>query len=258
MKDYNCYLIDLDGTIYRGPDTIESGVRFIDRLNERQIPYLFLTNNTTRTPEMVVAKLAKHGVKTDTDHVYTPVMATEAYLLEQNPGQDRIPIYIIGQIGLWQGLLNNKRFYFDDRNPKYVIVGMDTDLTYHKIRVATRSIRNGATFIGTNADKVLPSGDELLPGNGSQCTMIEIASGQKPFYIGKPAAPIVNYALQLMGKSKEETLIVGDNYDTDIKAGINTQLDSLLTLTGVTTKKELEQKTVQPTYVVNNLDEWQL
>lgn len=135
---------------------------------------------------------------------------------------------------------------------------MDTDLTYHKIRVATRAIRNGAVFIGTNADKVLPSGDELLPGNGSQCTIIAVASGQEPFYIGKPAAPIVNYALKLINKNKKDALIVGDNYDTDIKAGLNTEIDSLLTLTGVTTKQQLKSKKEQPTYVVNDLSEWKL
>ena len=135
LKDYSCYLIDLDGTIYRGPDTIKSGVEFVHRLDKAKIPYLFLTNNTTRTPEMVVNKLKRHGINTDVAHIYTPVMATEAYLLEKNPGNERIPIYIIGQIGLWQGLLNNPRFYYDDQNPKYVIVGMDTDLTLSLIHI---------------------------------------------------------------------------------------------------------------------------
>lgn len=258
MKKYSCYLIDLDGTIYRGPQTIESGVKFIHRLDQENIPYLFLTNNTTRTPKMVIKKLQKHGIDTDIEHIYTPVLATETYIIEHNPKGQRIPIYIIGQTGLWQGLLNNPRFYIDDQNPKYVVVGMDTDLTYHKIRVATRAIRDGAIFIGTNSDKVLPDGDELLPGNGSLCRMIETATDSKPKFIGKPAAYIVDYALKLMKTNKEDALIVGDNYDTDIKAGINSNLDSLITLTGVTTREELKLKKIQPTYTVNNLSEWKL
>ncbi len=251
-------MIDLDGTIYRGNDTITTGVEFVHRLDQTHTPYLFLTNNTTRTPQMVVDKLKKHGVNTDIDHVYTPVMATASYLKDQNPDKDKIGVYLIGQIGLWRGLLSDPRFVLDDQNPDYVIVGMDTDLTYHKIRTATRCIRQGATFIGTNADKVLPAADELLPGNGSQCAMIEAASGEAPFYIGKPAKPIINYALKLENKTKAETLIVGDNYNTDICAGINTGIDTLLTLTGVTQKKDLTQVSVQPTYVVDNLSEWQL
>lgn len=257
-KQYGCYLIDLDGTIYRGEKTIQSGVDFVNRLNEKKIPYLFLTNNTTRTPEMIVAKLASHGVITDVDHVYTPIMATVSYLLEHNPGTDAIPVYIIGQIGLWKGLLAEDRIVLDNNNPKYVIVGMDTDLTYKKICIATNAIRKGAEFIGTNSDHVLPSGDKLLPGNGSQCAMIAVASDQKTFFIGKPSAVIVNYALKKIKKNIEESLIVGDNYETDIMAGINCRMDSLLTLTGVTTKKQLAEEKIQPTYVLNNLDEWQL
>lgn len=258
MKKYNCYLIDLDGTIYRGKETINSGVEFVHRLNEAKIPYLFLTNNTTRTPEMVVAKLKKHGIKTDVSHVYTPVIATRAYLKDKNPDKKQIKVYLIGQIGLLKGMLSDPRFVLDDQNPDYVIVGMDTDLTYHKIRTATRCIRQGASFIGTNADKVLPADKELLPGNGSQCAMIEAASGQKTFYIGKPAEPIIDYALKLVNKTKAETLIVGDNYNTDICAGINSGIDTLLTLTGVTQKQDLKSVSTQPTYTVNNLNEWQL
>lgn len=258
MKKYSCYLIDLDGTIYRGKETIESGVEFVHRLDEMKIPYLFLTNNTTRTPEMVVAKLQDHGVKTDVSHIYTPVMATASYLKDKHPGNTSIRIYVIGQIGVKKGLFSDPRFVLDDQNPEYVIVGMDTDLTYHKIRTACRCIRNGATFIATNADKVLPANGELLPGNGSQCAMIATASDQEPLFIGKPAKPIIDYALKKINKTKAETLIVGDYYQTDICAGINSHIDTLLTLTGVTKKADLQFIDVQPTYVVNNLNEWQL
>lgn len=258
MKKYNAYLIDLDGTIYRGKKTIESGVRFVKRLQELNIPYLFFTNNTTRTPKMAVENLEKHGIKTDTSHIYTPVLATITYLKEKNPHLDKIPVYLIGQQGVMEGIISDPRFYLDDQNPNYVVVGMDTDMTYKKIKTACRAIRNGAEFIGTNADAVLPTADELLPGNGSQCKMIEVATGQKPVYIGKPAAPIVKYALELLGKEKSEVLMVGDNYNTDIMTGINNGLDTLLTLTGVTKRAELKDKKQQPTYVVNNLDEWNL
>ncbi|MGQ5709933.1 TIGR01457 family HAD-type hydrolase [Lactobacillus sp. PSON] len=258
MNDYKLYLIDLDGTVYRGDETIASGVNFVHRLQQKGKDYLFLTNNTTRTLEMVVEKLAKHGIVTDTDHVYTPSMATATYILNKHPHDKKIGVYIIGEIGLKSELLSqHPEFELNEENPEYVIVGMDTDLTYHKVRVATRAIRNGATFIGTNADLNLPLGDELIPGNGSQCEFIAAATGQRPFYIGKPEPIIVDMALNLTGHTSEETLIVGDNYNTDIRAGFNSDVDQMLTLTGVTTKEDINGKR-QPTILVNNLDEYKI
>lgn len=258
MKDYRLFLIDLDGTVYRGKNTVESGVRFVHRLIEQKRDYLFLTNNTTRTPQMIVDKLKGHGIDTDIKHVYTPSMATASYILNQNINrQTKIGLYIIGQIGLWSELLKHPEFELNEENPDYVIVGMDTDLTYHKVRVASRAIRRGATFIGTNADMNLPAEDELIPGNGSQCAFVAAASGVEPLYIGKPESIIVNMALEKMGYSKRDALIVGDNYDTDIKAGFNSDVDQLLTLTGITQKEDLQNKR-QPTVLVNSLDEFEL
>lgn len=254
---YKIFLLDLDGTIYRGSDTINSGVRFVKRLDKLGLKYLFLTNNTTRTPQMVVDKLKGHGIETTADKIYTPCMATASYMIDNNPEKKHIGVYIIGQVGLWSEILNRPEFYYDEESPDYVIVGMDTDLTYHKVSVATNCIRNGATFIGTNADRNLPSGNKLYPGNGSLCAMVEIASGQKPIFIGKPESIIVKNALDLVGYTSDEALIVGDNYPTDIMAGFNSNVDTLLTLTGVTTKEYLVGKR-QPTYVVDNLDQFNL
>ena len=153
--------------------------------------------------------------------------------------------------------MQHPEFELNEENPDYVIVGMDTDLTYHKVRVASRAIRRGATFIGTNADMNLPAEDELIPGNGSQCAFVAAASGVEPLYIGKPESIIVKMALDKVGYSKDEALLVGDNYDTDIKAGFNSGVDQLLTLTGVTTKVDIADKR-QPTILVNNLDEFEL
>lgn len=255
MKDYRLYLIDLDGTIYRGHDTIASGVDFVHRLQEQGKSYLFLTNNTTRTPEMVVKKLAGHGVETDCEHIYTPSMATVSYLLSRDPKRP-LKVFLIGQVGLFSEILKYSEFSYSEVDPDYVIVGMDTDLTFHKVRVATTAIRRGAKFIGTNADLNLPAGNELLPGNGSQCAMIAAASGQSPLFIGKPEALIVDMALNRCHCKRQDALIVGDNYDTDIKAGFNAKVDQLLVLTGVTQRKDLAG--ARPaTYVCNSLDEVQ-
>ncbi|MCI1943008.1 MAG: TIGR01457 family HAD-type hydrolase [Lactobacillus sp.] len=257
MKQYQSFLIDLDGTVYRGRETIDAGVRFVKRLQKAGRDYVFLTNNTTRTRQMVVDKLAGHGIKTDVDHIYTPSLASVAYLRSLEPDQDKIPVYIIGQTGLFRAFAQDPNFYIDDQKPRYVIVGMDTDLTYHKIMVATNAIRNGAKFIGTNADVVLPAGHSFYPGNGSQCAMIAVASGQKPLFIGKPEKIIIDMALKRYNLERENCLLVGDNYDTDIKAGFNSQMDTLLVLTGVTQEQDLIGRK-QPTYLVHSLDEWSL
>ena len=206
---------------------------------------------------MVVDKLKTHGITTDVAHVYTPCLACMSYLEQHYPQQKPYHVYLIGQIGLKSAFWENTHFLIDDQKPDFVIVGMDTDLTYHKIRVAVKAIRQGARFIGTNADLNLPIADELLPGNGSQCAMIAAATGVKPFYIGKPSSVIIDMALQKFHFSKDETLIVGDNYQTDIQAGINSHVDTLLTLTGVTRRSELVGKTA-PTHIVDDLSEWQL
>lgn len=258
MKNYRLFLIDLDGTIYLGKNTIESGVRFFNRLKKAKKDYIFLTNNTTRTPQMVVDKLLKHGVKTDVSHVYTPCMATTSYILAREKTKNtKIGVYLIGQIGLWHEFMTHPEFELNDKNPDYVVVGMDTDLTYHKVQVATNAIRNGATFIGTNADMNLPSENGLLPGNGSQCAMIAAASGREPFFIGKPSAVIIEILLAKLHYRKDETLIVGDNYETDIKAGFNSQVDQLMVTTGVTQKKEIIGKR-PPTILVDDLDRVEL
>ena len=253
-KDYNLFLIDLDGTIYRGDETIQTGVDFVHRLKEAHKDYLFLTNNTTRTPEMVVEKLKKHGVETDVNHIHTPSMATASYIINKKHTND-VEVYIIGEFGLKNELLNIAGFKLNEITPEYVVVGMDQDLTYKKVRTATRAIRNGSTFIGTNADLNLPLGHELIPGNGSQCAMIAAATGQQPLYIGKPESIIVDYALKKIHHSKDETIIVGDNYNTDIRAGFNSGVDQMLTLTGVTTRADIEGKR-QPTITVDNLSEF--
>ncbi|BDR60101.1 TIGR01457 family HAD-type hydrolase [Lactobacillus xylocopicola] len=258
MKDYRLFLVDLDGTIYRGKETIAAGVRFVHRLEQAGKDYLFLTNNTTRTRQMVVDKLALHGIKTDPDHIYTPNLATISYLKEQARTRDaRIGVYLIGQIGLWHEFLQWPEFVIDEQSPDYVVVGMDTDLTYHKIQLATTAIRNGATFIGTNADLNLPTDAGLLPGNGAQCAMIAAASGQEPLFIGKPSSIIITKVLAQKHCLQQDALIVGDNYQTDIMAGINSQVDQLLVTTGVTRAADLVGQ-IQPTMIVDSLDEVEL
>jgi len=250
---YKGYLIDLDGTIYRGSEPIPAGRRFVEQLQARQIPFLFLTNNTTKTPETVAQRLAKEfSIHVGSETVYTATLATIDYMNDANKGNK---VYIIGEPGLIEPILA-AGYVWDEENPDYVVIGLDTDVTYEKFVVATLAIQKGATFIGTNPDKNIPTERGLLPGAGAVIAMLEASTQQKAIYIGKPEAIIMNKAVEILGLEKSEVLMVGDNYTTDILAGINNGIDSLLVLSGFTQKADVPTLPIPPTYLVDSLDEW--
>lgn len=250
---YEGYLIDLDGTIYRGSEPIPAGRRFVEQLQARQIPFLFLTNNTTKTPETVANRLANEfSIHVGPETVYTATLATIDYLNDANKGKK---VYVIGEPGLIEPILV-AGYVWEEETPDYVVVGLDTDVTYEKFVVATLAIQKGATFIGTNPDKNIPTERGLLPGAGSVIAMIEASTQQKAIYIGKPEAIIMEKAVETLGMEKANVLMVGDNYTTDILAGINNGIDTLLVLSGFTQKADVPTLPVPPTYLVDSLDEW--
>ena len=250
---YEGYLIDLDGTIYRGSEPIPAGRRFVEQLQARQIPFLFLTNNTTKTPETVANRLANEfSIHVGPETVYTATLATIDYLNDANKGKK---VYVIGEPGLIEPILA-AGYVWEEETPDYVVVGLDTDVTYEKFVVATLAIQKGATFIGTNPDKNIPTERGLLPGAGSVIAMIEASTQQKAIYIGKTEAIIMEKAVETLGMEKANVLMVGDNYTTDILAGINNGIDTLLVLSGFTQKADVPTLPVPPTYLVDSLDEW--
>lgn len=250
---YEGYLIDLDGTIYRGSEPIPAGRRFVEQLQARQIPFLFLTNNTTKTPETVANRLANEfSIHVGPETVYTATLATIDYLNDANKGKK---VYVIGEPGLIEPILA-AGYVWEEETPDYVVVGLDTDVTYEKFVVATLAIQKGATFIGTNPDKNIPTERGLLPGAGSVIAMIEASTQQKAIYIGKPEAIIMEKAVETLGMEKANVLMVGDNYTTDILAGINNGIDTLLVLSGFTQKADVPTLPLPPTYLVDSLDEW--
>lgn len=259
MKHYQAYLIDLDGTVYRGKERIPAASQFIKRLQAKHLPFLFLTNNTTKTPAAVVKNLAdNHDIHVQSEQIYTPSLATVSYLKAKNHGDlHGKSVYIIGEIGLKKPLLE-AGMVLDDTHPDYVVVGLDYDVTYHKFELATLAIRSGSTFIGTNADTNLPNERGLVPGAGTVISFVEHATQQRATYIGKPEPVIVQAALSVLGCSADDALLVGDNYETDIRAGINAKVDTLLVYTGVSKPKTVAQKKIQPTYQINSLTDWPL
>lgn len=252
---YKGYLIDLDGTIYKGKERIPEGEDFIKRLQAARIPYLLVTNNTTRTPEMVQTMLQdQFQVSTALETIYTATLATVDYMNELDLDKT---VYVIGERGLKEAIAV-AGYVEDADNPAYVVVGLDSDLTYEKTVLATLAIHKGAVFIGTNPDLNIPTERGLLPGAGSQIALVEAATRVKPTIIGKPNAVIMDKALERLGVAREEALMVGDNYLTDIRAGIDNGIDSLLVTTGFTKAEEVPNLPIAPTHVVASLAEWSL
>ncbi|WP_057897033.1 TIGR01457 family HAD-type hydrolase [Liquorilactobacillus oeni] len=254
MDKYKGYFIDLDGTMYCGKLKIPAAKRFVEQLQKRKIQFMFVTNNSTKSPERVVKNLAENfDIHVFPRNVYTTGIATADYLSELDA--TKRSVYVIGELDLKKALLE-RGFVFNEENPDYVVVGLDYDVTYHKFETATLAIKRGAKFIGTNADTNLPNERGLVPGAGSLVAMVERATQQKATYIGKPESIIMDKALKKIGLTKNDVIMVGDNYMTDISAGINCGLDTLLVYTGVSTPEQVAQKKIQPTYEVNSLDEW--
>ena len=254
MKDYQGYFIDLDGTTYKGTKRIPAAARFIKRLQDADKTVLFVTNNSTRTPEFVANNLREnHQINVTADNVYTTALATADYL--DKVAGDRRRVYVVGESGLRKAL-EQRHFQLTDQQPDYVVVGLDSQVTYAKLETAVLLIRAGATFIGTNADSNLPNERGMVPGAGSLVKLVEYATQQKPIMIGKPEATIMKLALAKADLTRDQVVMVGGNYNTDIRAAINTGMDSLLVYTGLSTPEQVAKMAVQPTHTVKSLDEW--
>lgn len=249
---YKGYLIDLDGTMYKGKESIKESPGFIRRLKDSQVPYLFLTNNSTSTPEEVAIRLqAQFNVPAKPEEVYTSSLAAADYVKSLKGNR----VYVVGEKGL-RHALTEAGCDLVEEDIDHVVVGLDTQLTYEKCVTASLAIQNGASFIATNKDTNLPNERGLVPGAGSIVALIEKSTRVKPVFVGKPESFIMESALNRLNLDKKDVLMVGDNYETDILAGINNGIDTLLVLTGFTKEEDLNTVADQPTHVVATLDEW--
>lgn len=253
LKNYKGYLIDLDGTMFRGNEPIDGAKAFIDWLQQKQIPYVFVTNNSSATLAQVAAKLNRMEIAANEDQVITSSKACANYI--KNKVKDPL-VYMIGEEGLYEALKAKGISITDQDDANVVVIGIDRDINYEKLANAALAVRKGAVFISTNSDVAIPSERGLLPGNGSLTAVISVSTGQEPTFIGKPEPIIINEALNQLDLPKKEIMMVGDNYATDITAGIRAGIDTLMVFTGVTQKEELPNLEIQPTYYVDNLRDW--
>ncbi|ASE37876.1 TIGR01457 family HAD-type hydrolase [Staphylococcus pettenkoferi] len=252
MKQYQGYLIDLDGTMYQGNQKIDGAAEFIHYLNEHEIPHLFVTNNSTKEPEQVADKLHTMGVKANSNEVVTSALATAEFIADKDPGAT---VYMLGGSGLRTALTEHGLKLRDDEFVDYVVIGLDEAVTYDKLGTATLAVRNGAKFISTNKDVSIPKERGFMPGNGAITSVVSVSTGVDPIFIGKPEPIIMNKALDILALDKKNVAMIGDLYDTDILSGINIDIDTIHVQTGVTTKEELAEKDIPPTYTFADLNE---
>ena len=244
-------VMDMDGVLWRGDTNMPGVADFFAFLRKRGIRFLLATNNATRTPGYYVERLQSNGVNIRPEDVLTSSLATARYLRRTNANGARI--LIIGEEGLISAL-REAGFELVERGAQYVVAGLDRELTYEKLKRATLEIRAGARFIATNPDKTLPTDEGLVPGAGSILAAIETASGKPPdIIIGKPARTMFDLAVETLGLPRDQVAMLGDRMDTDIEGAHAADLHTILVLTGITMREELEHAAVQPDWVFDDL-----
>ncbi|ATP41569.1 TIGR01457 family HAD-type hydrolase [Solibacillus sp. R5-41] len=249
MKSYKAYCFDLDGTVYRGKEGIESAVVFIHHLQSQQIEPFYLTNNSSKTPEQLQQSLHEIGITAPISHIYSSSLATAKYVAKNCP--DKL-VNVIGEIGLHTAL-EEEGLIITDEPCSMLVMGIDRQMTYDKLVHASLAVQNGAKLIGTNGDIKFPTEYGFAPGNGSFVQLVSNVAGVEPIFIGKPSPVMLKIIAQEHGFTKEDMLMIGDNYDTDILCGIHYGCDTLHVNTGVTPTHIVKQKDKSPTYCIENL-----
>ncbi len=245
-------IIDMDGVLWRGETALPGLGAFFKVLRESERRIVLATNNSGRTVPQYVAKLERMGVQVAADEILTSAQATASYLAGATPTDSRVSV--IGGDGL-RAALQEQSFVLSDENPAYVVVGFDFELNWAKLDSAVRNIRAGAVFIGTNADSTYPTEKGIGIGTGAILAALQTATGETPIVIGKPEPPLYKQALQRLGATAAETLVIGDRLETDILGAQRAAIASLLLLTGVTTRAALAQSELQPDLVLPGLPE---
>jgi 4-nitrophenyl phosphatase len=243
-------LIDLDGVLYRGNTALPDAAQFIAWLRRRGLAFRLVTNNATLTPQQYVGKLAGMGIEVEAREVFTSALATALFLRRE--GADGHTAYAIGETGLLSAL-DGAGIRITDTNPDWVVAGLDRTLTYEKLTTAVLAINAGARFVGTNPDTSLPTERGLLPGAGAIQAAITTATGVTPTVVGKPQPLMSQLALEDIGRTVDETAMLGDRLNTDIQGAAAVGMRSILVLTGVSTRADLAVSAVQPDEVVDTL-----
>jgi NagD protein len=244
-----CWLCDLDGVLIRDGHAIEGAARFLERLHESDRPFLILTNNSIFTPLELRERLAGLGLEVAESELWTSALATARFVSEQRPGGSA---FCIGERSLFAAL-EDVGYRTDARAPDYVILGETQEYSFEAITTAIRHVDAGAHLLATNPEPTGPSLEGPLPACGAVAALVERATGATAFYVGKPNPLMITEGLNTLDARPSSTVIVGDRMETDILAGIEAGLDTILVLSGVTTESDVDRYPFRPARVVASI-----
>jgi len=246
------FLIDMDGVIYKGKEPIEGAIEFIHKLKAKNIPFMFLTNNSQRTSRDVSYKLNSMGFNVDENDVFTCGLATARYLSSIKTGGTA---YVIGEGGLLTEL-HNHGYSIVEENPDYVVIGEGRTIMLEGVDKAVNMVLNGSKLIATNLDPNCPvDGGKYRAGCGAFVAMIEFATGKKAFSVGKPSPIMMRMARKALGLTTDETIMIGDTMETDILGAGTMGFTTVLTLSGVARKENLNDYGYSPDFIINSIND---
>lgn len=249
LRDKAAFICDMDGVIYHGNHLLPGVEEFVNWLKANDKKYLFLTNSSERSPRELREKLARLGLDVPEEHFYTSAMATADFLGKQCPGGSA---FMIGEAGLINAMYN-AGFSMNDTNPDYVVMGETHSYSYEKLEKAVNLVLGGAKLIGTNPDMTGPIKGGIAPATGALISPVELATNTKAYFVGKPNPLMMRHALKKINCVREETAIVGDRMDTDIIAGIESEIETVLVLSGVTNTEDLCRFSYRPGYILDGV-----
>lgn len=255
IRDARAFIFDMDGVLYRGRAPLAGVADLFNALTLREIPFLLATNNSMATPASYVLRMAEMGVEVAESQIQTSATATRDYLRDEIAPDARI--LIVGMPALAEQIFAGTSFQAVSDDPDEhidaVVVGLDLDFTYAKLRRASDAVRDGAKYVATNADATLPHESGMQPGAGSVVAAISTASGQTPIVVGKPETLMMLKGIEQLGVSPEQAVMIGDRLDTDVLSGHRAGLKTALVLTGVSQRADLAEAEVLPDFVFADL-----
>lgn len=251
LRSKNGFICDMDGVIYHGDRLLPGVKEFVEWLYRADKKFLFLTNGSGKSPKELKQKLGRMGLEVDESHFYTSALATAKFLSRQSPG---CSAYVIGEPGLYNALYD-AGITINTVDPDYVVVGETSNYNYDSICHAVKHVFNGAKLIGTNTDLTAPLENGIVPACRALISPIEMATGKTAYFVGKPNPLMMRTGLRMLGVHSEEAAIIGDRMDTDIIAGIESGLDTILVLSGVTSKETIGNYPYRPRLVLGGVGE---
>jgi NagD protein len=243
------YLLDMDGVIVRGNELVPGADAFIERLHKRGIKFLILTNNPKYTPADLVHRLQRMGLNLQSRHLYTSALATAAFIKSQRPDGTA---FVLGESGLTEAL-HEVGYIITDHSPDYVVVGETDNYSYSAITHATRLIAAGARFIATNPDVSGPGEGGLVPACGAIAALLQAATSVEPYFVGKPNPLMIRTALRFLDEHSANAIMVGDRMDTDVRIGTESGMETILVLSGLTTRDMASRFPYAPSRIANSV-----